>query len=166
MTADVLVRAATVDDFDRLIALFTEVAEERLWIGTEPGFSHDDYRSGWRRLVEEDAGVLFVALQGELFVGTLSIHPDSEHGCEVGMLVKREYRRKGVGAALLRAAIHWGRRQCRPALSLLVFPHNTAAIALYERYRFETRRRIAGFKRRQNGEVWDVLLMVLPLGKR
>ncbi len=104
-----------------------------------------------------------VASEGDALVGTLSIHPDSEHGCEIGMLVKPGHRGIGVGAALLREAIRWARQRNEASLCLLVFPHNVAAIALYERYGFEETGRYKAFKKRQNGEVWDVVLMVLPL---
>jgi [ribosomal protein S18]-alanine N-acetyltransferase len=160
---DVLVRPARSDDLDQLLGLFIEVAEERLWIGTEPGFDQDAYRSRWERVVEEQSATLMVATEGDALIGTLSIHPDSEYGCEIGMLVKPGHRGKGVGAALLREAVRWARQQNEPSLCLLVFPHNAAAIALYERYGFEKMRRIEAFKKRQNGDVWDVILMVLPL---
>jgi hypothetical protein len=47
-----LIRPARRDDFDALADLFAEVAAERIWIGTEPGFDRDAYRSGWTRIVE------------------------------------------------------------------------------------------------------------------
>jgi ribosomal protein S18 acetylase RimI-like enzyme len=158
-----LIRPARSDDFDGLIGLFTEVAEERLWIGTEPGFDQNAYRLGWARTVDGHGGALFVASAGESLVGTLSIHPDSEHGCEIGMLVKPGHRGKGIGALLLGEAIRWARQRNEAALSLLVFPHNAAAVSLYKRHGFAETRRIEAFKMRQNGEAWDVILMVLQL---
>jgi ribosomal protein S18 acetylase RimI-like enzyme len=44
-----------------------------------------------------------------------------------------------------------------------VFPHNSAAVALYKSYGFGETRRYEAFKKRQNGEAWDVILMVLAL---
>jgi ribosomal-protein-alanine N-acetyltransferase len=158
-----LIRPARPDDFDDLITLFVEVAEERRWIGTEPGFNQNAYRSGWARIVDGHGGALFVASEGESLIGTLSIHPDSEHGCEIGMLVKPGHRGKGIGALLLAEAIRWARQRNEAALCLLVFPHNSAAVALYKRCGFAEMRRFEAFKKRQNGEAWDVMLMVLPL---
>ena len=163
MKNEVLIRTATADDFDQLLDLFTEVAEERVWIGTEPGFNRDAYRLGWKRLTEDQSGFLIIALDGESLVGTLSAHPDSEHGCEVGMLVKSSHRGKGIGSALLREAIRWARERGEPSLRLLVFPHNATAIGLYERYGFKKEKRIERFKRRQTGETWDVIVMSLEL---
>ena len=163
MIKDVFIRAATPDDFDRLLNLFDEVAAERGWIGTEPGFDRSAYRAGWNRIVDANGGALFVATDGETIIGTLSVHPDSDHGCEIGTMVKPGYRGAGIGSMLLGHAIDWARARQERTLSLLVFPHNSAAIALYEHFGFEERQRYEGFKKRQNGEVWDVILMVLPL---
>ena len=166
MRKAVLVRPAGCDDLDQLLCLFTEVAAERIWIGTQPGFDQEAYRSRWTRVIEEKSGMLIVASEDDALVGTLSIDLDSEHGCEIGMLVKSEHRGKGIGTALLREAIRWARQRNETSLCLLVFPHNAAAIALYERHGFEKKRRIEAFKKRQNGEIWDVILMVLPLSIR
>jgi RimJ/RimL family protein N-acetyltransferase len=88
----------------------------------------------------------------------------SRHGFgEFGMLVDREWRGRGVGSALLQAAIDWAREQGLHKLCLEVFAHNTAAIALYRKCGFvEEGRRVKHF-RRANGELWDSLVMGLPL---
>jgi putative acetyltransferase len=81
------------------------------------------------------------------------------------MMVKREHRRKGIGSELLCEAIRWARERNETMLSLIVFPHNAAAIALYEKFGFVEKHRYQALKRRQNGEVWDGILMVLPLAR-
>ena len=166
MKQDVVIRPASRDDFDQLITLFESVADERLWIGTEPGFDQRAYRAGWADVVDGKGGALFVAAEGDCLVGTLGIRHSSNHGCELGMLVKMSHRGRGVGSALVTEAIQWARQRGEPSLSLLVFPHNAAAIALYKRFGFEERRRYERFKKRQNGDVWDVILMVRPLAGR
>lgn len=52
------------------------------------------------------------------------------------MLVDRDWRGRGVGSALIHAAIALGREQGLHKLSLEVFSHNTAAIALYRKCGF------------------------------
>jgi ribosomal protein S18 acetylase RimI-like enzyme len=79
------------------------------------------------------------------------------------MAVAREWRGRGVGSALLTAAIEWSRGQGLHKLSLQVFPHNVAAIALYRKFGFvEEGHRIKQI-RRQSGELWDVVDMGLLL---
>ena len=49
---------------------------------------------------------------------------------------RARYRRRGIGRALLDAAERWARERGVRKLELHVFPHNEAAIALYERAGF------------------------------
>ena len=79
------------------------------------------------------------------------------------MLVARDWRGRGVGSALVAAAIEWAREHGLHKLTLTVFVHNTAAIALYVKFGFiEEGRRVKHF-RRANGELWDALEMGLLL---
>lgn len=79
------------------------------------------------------------------------------------MAVAREWRGRGVGSALLAAAIEWARGRNLHKLSLGVFAHNTPAIALYRKFGFvEEGRRVKQY-RRTNGELWDAVDMGLLL---
>ena len=82
---------------------------------------------------------------------------------ELGMLVDREWRGRGVGSALIQAAIAWARDQGLHKLSLEVFAHNTSAIALYRKCGFVEEGHRVKHYRRANGELWDSLIMGLPL---
>lgn len=102
-------------------------------------------------------------MTGSQIVGLLHIEV-SRHGFgDVGMLVDRDWRSRGVGSALVREAISWARGQGLHKLCLEVFMHNTAAIALYRKFGFvEEGRRIRQY-RRASGELWDSIIMGLPL---
>jgi ribosomal protein S18 acetylase RimI-like enzyme len=104
-----------------------------------------------------------VALVGTEILG--SVHVDrSRHGYgEIGMAVAREWRGRGAGSALMTAAIEWARERGLHKLCLSVWPHNTAAIALYRKYGFVEEGRRVKQIRRQSGELWDVLDMGLLL---
>jgi putative acetyltransferase len=79
------------------------------------------------------------------------------------MAVASEWRGRGVGSALVVGAIEWARKHGLHKLTLTVFAHNTAAIALYLKFGFvEEGRRVKQF-RRANGELWDALEMGLLL---
>jgi putative acetyltransferase len=79
------------------------------------------------------------------------------------MAVAREWRGRGVGSALLAAAIEWAHDRGLHKLSLGVFAHNSAAIELYRKFGFvEEGRRIKQY-RRANGELWDAIEMGLLL---
>ena len=78
-------------------------------------------------------------------------------------MVAATHRRQGVGRALLAAAAGWARDVGIAKLELSVFPHNTAAIALYEQLGYERE----GYRRAhyvRAGEPVDVVVMALLLG--
>ena len=88
----------------------------------------------------------------------------SPHGFgELGMLVDRGWRGRGVGSALLAAAIGRARHDGLHKLCLEVFAENTAAIALYRKSGFVEEGRRAGQYRRSSGELWDTIVMGLAL---
>jgi len=151
------VRPSREEDRHPLAELYAAVAEERLWIGGEPPVDVEARAASWS--LDGD----FVAeVDGEI-VGGLHVHA-SRHGFgEIGMMVARAWRGRGVGSALMEAAIAWAREQGLHKLSLDVFPHNEAAIALYEKFGFlEEGRRVKQY-RRADGELWDGVEMGLLL---
>ena len=79
------------------------------------------------------------------------------------MDVDRDWRGRGVGTALVRAAIDWARGQGLHKLCLEVFPHNAAGIAMYAKCGFVEEGRRVRQMRRANGEIWDTIVMGLLL---
>jgi ribosomal protein S18 acetylase RimI-like enzyme len=79
------------------------------------------------------------------------------------MMVARDWRRRGVGSALVAAAIEWSRENRLHKLTLSVFPHNEAAIALYRKFGFVEEGLRVKQIRRSNGELWDLVEMGLLL---
>ena len=147
------------DDNDRLplAILFAAVAEERDGIATEPPVDIKARAASWTL-----DGALVAVARAEI-VGALHVERSRFGFGEIGMAVAREWRGRGVGSALLAAAIEWARERDLHKLSLSVFPHNAAAIALYRKFGFvEEGRRVKQF-RRANGELWDALDMGLLL---
>jgi ribosomal protein S18 acetylase RimI-like enzyme len=151
------IRPARDDDRLPLALVFAAVAEERDGIATEPPVDVEARAASWTL-----DGVL-VAVAGAEIVG--SVHVDrSRHGFgEINIMVAREWRGRGVGSALLATAIEWARECGLHKLSLSVFAHNAAAIALYRKLGFvEEGRRVKQY-RRSSGELWDAVDMGLLL---
>jgi ribosomal protein S18 acetylase RimI-like enzyme len=65
--------------------------------------------------------------------------------------------------ALLEATIAWARECGLHKLSLSVFPHNAAGIALYRKHGFVEEGRRVKQLRRSNGQLWDLVDMGLLL---
>jgi L-amino acid N-acyltransferase YncA len=153
------IRPAQAGDARAMAELFAAVAGERDGIATEPPVDIEERTAVFGRSA---AGSVVAVAPGRV-LGMLHVEA-SRHGFgEFGMLVDRDWRGAGVGSALVQAAIDLARGQGLHKLCLEVFPHNTAAIALYRKFGFtEEGRRVAQY-RRASGELWDSIVMGRPL---
>ena len=153
------VRPASVADARPMAELFAAVAEERSGIASEPPVDVEQRTAQFTASIAES----IVAVADGQIVGM--IHTDvRRYGVgELGMLVDCEWRGRGVGSALIQATIAWARDQGLHKLSLEVFAQNTAAIALYRKCGFVEEGHRVKHYRRANGELWDSLIMGLPL---
>lgn len=140
-----------------MATLWAAIAEEGDGIASEPPIDIEARAASWRL-----DGTL-VAVGGSEVVGMLHIEASRFGFGTIGMAVARDWRRRGVGSALIAAAIEWARERGLHKLSLDVFPHNSGAIALYEKFGFVHEGRRAKQYRRASGELWDALDMGLLL---
>jgi RimJ/RimL family protein N-acetyltransferase len=138
----VIVRRAEPGDAQGLKELGDAVGSEpEGWLVTSNGWRDvADERRYLRAIRRYPNAAVFVAEDEGEIVGRLSIardqHPASRHVADLGLMVAQSHRRQGVGTLLLEAAASWGRHSGVVKLELHVFPWNTAAIALYERFGF------------------------------
>jgi RimJ/RimL family protein N-acetyltransferase len=153
------VRPAHAGDARAMAELFAVVAEERTGIATEPPVNISERAALFAH--SADASLVAVA-EGQL-IGMVHVEV-SRHGFgELGMLVDRGWRGRGVGSALVAAATGWARNHGLHKLCLEVFADNVAAIALYRKSGFvEEGRRVRQY-RRASGELWDSIVMGLAL---
>lgn len=153
------VRPARAGDARAMAGLFAAVAAERTGIASEPPIDIRERTAKFAATAAES----FVAVADDQVIGLLHLEA-SRHGFgDVAMLVARDWRGRGAGSALLRAAIDRACAQGLHKLSLEVFAHNEAAIALYRKCGFiEEGRRPRQF-RRASGELWDSVVMGLAL---
>ena len=153
------IRRGRPEDARGLAELFAAVAEERDGIATEPPVDVDARTGQFAASIE---GTMVAVAAGDV-VGSLHVDATRFGVGELGMGVARPWRGRGVGSALLIAAIEKARGDGLHKLSLEVFPHNEAAIALYRKFGFlEEGRRVKHY-RRANGELWDSIVMGLFL---
>jgi ribosomal protein S18 acetylase RimI-like enzyme len=151
------IRPAREEDRRPLAEIYAAVAEERDGIAAEPPV--DVERRAARFTIEGT----FIAVADGQAMGSLHVDATWFGFGEIGMAVLREWRGRGVGSALMETAIEWARGRGLHKLSLGVFPHNAAAIALYRKYGFVEEGLRVKHIRRQSGELWDMLEMGLLL---
>lgn len=164
-----VIRRAAPGDAARLVELARAVAAEPGgWLLTDAAWRSVADERRYLRAVRnsEHAAVLVAEAADGALVGRLSIardqHPSSPHVADLGIMVAEGWRRRGVGRALMAAAVDWAHAVGIDKLELHVFPHNTAAIALYESLGWQRE----GLRRAhyvRAGERVDVVLMALLL---
>ena len=157
--AQFTVRPASAADARAMAELFAAVAEERTGIASEPPV---DVEERTARFAATSAETMVAVADGQI-VGLIHTTVSRHSFGELGMLVDREWRGRGVGSALIMATIDWARDQGLHKLCLEVFAHNTAAIALYRKCGFVEEGHRVKHYRRASGELWDSIIMGLPL---
>ena len=159
------VRAAEPADAAQLVALASAVgAEPEGWLLSDDRWrSVGDERRYIRAVRRHPNGAVLVAESPEGIVGRLSLardaHRSSPHVADVGLMVAAASRRRGIGTALLAAGEDWARSAHVTKLELHVFPHNEAAIALYEKVGYAREGYRRAHYRRPDGRLVDAILM-------
>lgn len=143
------------------IALFEAVAAEGRWLATEAPIDRRETAARWRALVATGEGTLLVAEEDGAQVALAALA--GRGAPELGMLVRRDRRGRGIGGAILDAAIAAARAAGAHVLVLHVFAHNAAARALYLRRGFAEMGVARGAYPRRDGSRWDAIRMELPL---
>ena len=165
-----LVRPAEPSDAEELARLGKAVGSEAEgWLISVDGWrSAGDERRYLRAIRRYPHAAVFVAEAEGVVVARLSLardqHPASSHVADLGLMVAKEWRRRGVGRALLDAAVAWARAVGVRKLELHVFPWNEPAIRLYEAFGFEREGFRKAHYRRGDGDYADAILMAYSVG--
>ncbi len=86
------------------------------------------------------------------------------HVRELGMCVRSSHRARGVGTALMAAAVAWAEAQPDlDMLTLAVYASNDAGLALYRRFRFVQYGVLPDGCKHDDHTTWDQILMVRRL---
>jgi RimJ/RimL family protein N-acetyltransferase len=164
----VIIREATTEaDISAALDVYVDVAAEGVWIGTEAPIDREARMAKWLDTFLGNGGsVMFVVDVGTGIAGAAVLDPQGACGSglyEFGMWVDKVFRGKGAGSALVEACIKWAEQQGAHKISLLVWPHNQPARALYRKYGFEEEGYLKRHWRRKSGEIWDSIVMGLLL---
>jgi ribosomal protein S18 acetylase RimI-like enzyme len=167
----VAVRKATSADAQAIMAHMKRTIAEP---GVHIPFAPEEYdpllKEEQKRLcefAESDNSIVLVADAEEQVIGILECKGGTReamrHVTSLSMSVRKEWRNRGVGSALLARAIEWAKATGTvKRIELFVYAQNTAAIHLYRTFGFEEEGRCRGAIY-QNGEFLDDLIMALYL---
>lgn len=119
-----MIRTMTIDDYDGV---------HELWM-TIKGFgirSVDDSREGVERFLKRNPSTSVVAEEdGEIVGGILCGH-DGRRGCLYHVCVREDYRRKGIGKAMVVRAMEKLKEENISKVSLIAFTQNDIGNAFW-----------------------------------
>ena len=158
-SSELHIRAASVSDWEALAAL-RDLPGVRAGTLRLPFAPPEQTRRWLENLAETDARIL--AEFNERIVGLAGLHRHKgrrQHAAELGMSVHDDYRRRGIGKALLKELTEAADRWLGISrIELTVFTDNEAAIALYRQAGFVTEGVLKSYALR-DGVLADVLIM-------
>jgi len=168
---DTIIRQCQPDDAEQMIAYVNRISEEPgVAIVLEPGefkLTAEQERQFIADRLAEDNSLFLVADAAGKIVGALTLRGGLRravhHEAVLGITVKKEWRGRGVGDALMAYAVDWAWRSgVITRIELQVFTSNAAAIHLYRKHGFE----IEGCRRKavfREGKYHDDYVMALLL---
>lgn len=127
------IRPMTITDYDGLYALWMSIK----------GFAMrkvDDSREGVERFLRRNPSISVVAVaEGQIIGGILCGH-DGRRGCMYHVCVREDYRRLGVGEAMVIACMNSLKAENISKVSLIAFTRNDVGNAFWNRIGWMQRR--------------------------
>jgi ribosomal protein S18 acetylase RimI-like enzyme len=135
--SDITIREAIADDWDELFALYALVVEEGGAFPREPPAEKGTFQRAW---VDDKTGV-YVACSADALAGSYHLVPNfaglAAHIANAGYMVAPEFRRRGVGRALVEHSLEEARRLGFDAMMFNLVQEKNPSRRLYEQLGFE-----------------------------
>lgn len=119
-----MIRIMTIDDYDGVYALWTKIR----------GFglrSVDDSREGIDRFLKRNPTTSVVAYEDGKVVGSILCGHDGRRGCLYHVCVDEDYRRRGIGRAMVGMAMEALKKEEISKVSLIAFTKNDVGNAFW-----------------------------------
>lgn len=111
------IRTMKIEDYDEVYSLWTSIH----------GFamrSLDDSREGVARFLSRNPDLSVVAIAEGKIVGSILVGNDGRHGSFYHVCVKEEYRKHGIGKAMVTSAMHRLKDEGINKIQLVAFSGN------------------------------------------
>jgi RimJ/RimL family protein N-acetyltransferase len=148
---------------EAIVDLLEGVVAEGRWLGMEPPLDRAEHRDRLLAELEDAEATRLVAVARGEVVGSLGLGPAPYGVTHLSMFVAPAWRGRGVGRALVAAALSAARASGAHKVALQVWPNNDVALALYARFGFVKEGVLRRHYRRRNGALWDAVVMGLVL---
>ena len=119
-----MIRVMTIEDYDNVYALWTKIR----------GFglrSVDDSYEGVKRFLERNPQTSIVAIEDEKVIGSILCGHDGRRGCFYHVCVDESERRRGIGKAMVVAAMEALKKENINKVSLIAFMKNDVGNAFW-----------------------------------
>lgn len=123
---DAVVRSMTIEDYDGVYELWMKIK----------GFamrSIDDSREGVERFLKRNPGISVVAVKDEKVVGAILCGHDGRRGCLYHVCVDPQYRKQGIGTAMVVFAMNALKKEQISKVSLIAFTQNDIGNAFWRK---------------------------------
>lgn len=144
----IAVKEANEDDGEAIKNVVNSVASEKYFV--VPECSREDWDEAIRE-IKRRKGLIIIAQANEKTVGMAHLvrgkFEKNKHVGFLGISILKEFRKIGIGTAMMKYIMEWARRQKGlEKVSLTVFSTNEAAINLYRTFGFQ----IEGMRKKQH----------------
>ena len=135
MNQSIIIRAARMEDAQRILEIYDHYVRRTAITFEYETPSLDAFRARMENTMKKYP--YLVAEQDGKVLGYAGVLVMADEGYITNVAVFPEYRRHGIGAAIIEVFMNFARGNDLAFLTLEVRPSNTAAIALYEGFGFE-----------------------------
>lgn len=164
----VLLRPLTADDQQALIALFEPIS------ANDASFMRNPVRdrelvAGWAEKVNYQVILPLVAVVNDRIVGDATLHfraGPGRHIADVRIFLSKEYRRCGLGSAMLRSLIEIARKSGLQQIVAEVVADQVKVINAFKQLGFEQRATYPDYFMMPDGETHDVAVLILVLSRK
>jgi ribosomal protein S18 acetylase RimI-like enzyme len=167
---EVRIRTAEPRDAQQLVELFRSVVKEKRYTLVQPDEfkrTYEEEREQISEHLETPGNLCLVAevqgvIRANAQIESSETRVESHFGDVGNVWVHRDYRRNGVGTALMEALVEWATDHLRlEKLGLFVLSSSTEAIGLYKKLGFEIEGRGVGDMKFGPGDYVDTVIMGL-----
>ena len=141
MNSEIIIRKATADDAQAILAVLEGIASERIYTAIDNPWSPEQQRRYLMSLSAREAvHVADTGKEGVIGYQTLDLWAPSIHSMahvgQLGTFLRSEWRRQGIGEVLFRGTLDFARQRDFLKFVIQVRASNTAAQTFYERLGF------------------------------
>jgi len=164
----VLLRPLVAEDKNALIALFEPIGPDDLRL-MRNDVRDRDLVADWAEHVDYKKIVPLIAVVNDRIVGDATLHfrsGPSRHVADVRIFLSKEFRRRALGTAMLRAVIDVARKAGLQQLVAEIVADQVKVISAFQQLGFELRATYPDYFMMPDGETHDVAVLILRLTQK